>query len=294
MRLVRAFLTPGSPSSSAIEPWLDSASANTLSGAYLTFWRIPDSAEVAIRLARGLAEGRAGEQPWSDPANGRSHLARQLLRRGHLREARSVVADPQGLMRWQYVQAVLLGAVPSDSAGPTFRRWLREGELLAAQSLWWWADRRDTSFIRQIMVAQESLRGPEALRAYYSRAAPAHLALARGDTARAQEQFMALPDSICPVCSHERLARVRLLAASGRDREAAALLEVPVGMFPEALDVVWALERGRVNDRLGNRETATEAYSFVARSWRGADPELHQVVAEARSALSRLTSESGR
>ena len=96
------------------------------------------------------------------------------------------------------------------------------------------------------------------------------------------------------MCSYERLARVRLMIASGRDREAAALLEVPLGMFPEALDVVWALERGRVNDRLGNRENATEAYSFVARSWRGADPELHQVVAEARSALSRLTSEPGR
>jgi serine/threonine-protein kinase len=291
MRLVRALLTPGTASSPDLGRWLDSASANTVSGAYLAFWRTPDSAEVALRLARALAEGRPGEPPWSDPASGRSHVARQLLRRGHLREARSVVADPQGPMRWQYIQAVLLRAVSPDSAAPVFRAWLRDRELWAAQTLWWWAERGDTAFIRQVVVSLDSLRGPEGLRSFYARAAPGYLALARRDTARALEQFVALPDSLCPVCSYERLARVRLLAARGRDREAAALLDVPIGLFPEVLDVVWALERGRVNDRLGRRDDATEAYALVSRSWQHADPELQPALAEARAALSRLTSE---
>jgi hypothetical protein len=162
-----------------------------------------------------------------------------------------------------------------------------------AQTLWWWAERGDTSFIRQFLTSQDSvMRGrQEVLRPYFAQVAPAYLALARRDTTRALEQFMALPDSLCLVCAHERLVRVRLLSAKGRDREAAARLEAPISQFPDALDVVWALERGRVNDRLGNRDKAVEAYSFVAQSWRRADPELQPAVAEARAALSRLTGE---
>jgi protein kinase-like protein len=296
MRLVRALLASGSTSPPDLARWLDSASANTLSGAYLTLWRVPDSTEAAIRLARLLAEGWPGEKPWSEPANGRTHLARQLLRRGHLQEAHAIVSDPQGFMRWQYLQAVLLGVIPPDSARLTFRRWLRDPGGWAEQALWWWAERGDTTSVRQFLTSQESvmLGRREALRPYYAQAAPAYLALARRDTARALEQLMALPDSLCPVCAYERLARVRLLSARGRDREAAVQLEAPIAQFPEALEVVWALERGRVNDRLGNRDKAIEAYSFVAQSWRRADPQLQPVVAEARAALSRLTGEPRR
>ena len=296
MRLMRALLAPGSTSSPDLDRWLDSASANTLSGAYLTVWRVPDSAETAIRLARLVAEGRPGEKPWSDPAWGRHHLARQLLRRGHLQEARTTLGDPQGLMRWQYVQAVLLGVIPPDSAA------LRSGAGCATGTEW--PPKRcgggQNGAIRPRSGSSSPHRIPyswadgKRCAPIYAQAAPAYLALARRDTARALEQLMALPDSLCQVCAFERLARVRLLTAKGRDREAAARLEAPITQFPEALEVVWALERGRVNDRLGNREKAIESYSFVAQSWRRADPELQPVVAEARAALSRLTGEPRR
>jgi hypothetical protein len=292
MRLLRALLAPGSTSSPDVLRWLDSASANTLSDAYFTLWGVPDSAEVAIRLARLLAEGRPGDKPWSESAFGRGQLATQLLRRGHLQEAHATVSDPQGEMKWQYVQAVLLGVIPPDSAALTFRRWLRDRDGWAAQALWWWAERGDTTSVRQFLTSQDSLRGPEGSRPYYAQAAPAYLA--RRDTTRALEQFMALPDSLCLRCAYERLARVRLLSAKGRDREAAAQLEVPISQLPDAMQVVWALEGGRVNDRIGNRDRAIEAYSFVAQSWRHADPELQPVVAEARAALSRLTGEPRR
>jgi hypothetical protein len=84
---------------------------------------------------------------------------------------------------------------------------------------------------------------------------------------------------------------VRLLTATGRYREAAPRLDLSLGLFPEALDVVWALERARVNERLGARDKAIDAYSFVVQSWRHADRELQPVVTEARAALGRLTAE---
>jgi tetratricopeptide (TPR) repeat protein len=294
IRLVHALLSPGGGShpSVDVDGWLDSASANTLSSAYLTFWRVPDSMETALRLSRHLAEGRPGEKPWSDPANGRHHLATQLLRRGHLREARSVIGNPvEGRMKWQYLQSVLVGAVPPDSADLTTRRWLRDRDWFAAQALWWWGERRDTSSIRQFIALQDSLKGLPAGGPYSALAAPAYLALARGDTAGALDRLMTLPDSLCLICAFERLARVRLLTATGRDREAAPQLDLSIALFPEVLDVVWALERARVNERLGDRDKAIESYSFVTQSWRQTDPELQPVVAEARAALGRLTAE---
>jgi hypothetical protein len=295
MRLLRALLAPEATSAVDLGRWLDTASADVLSTAYLALEQQTDSAELATRLAR-LMVGRPGEKPWSEPAFGRRQLARQLLRRGHLREARAVVGEPRGRTKWQYAQAVLLGAVPPDSAALTFRRWLRDRDGWAARALWWWAERGDTTAVRQFMASQDSvMRGDgEAFRPFYAQAAPAYLALARRDTARALEQFMALPDSLCMVCAFERLARVRLLAAKGRDREAAARLEAPLQPGPEGLEVVWALERGRVNERLGNRAKAVEAYSIVVQSWMHPDSELQPVVAEARAALGRLTAEPRR
>lgn len=194
-------------------------------------------------------------------------------------------------MKWQYLQAVLLGAVPPDLAALTTRRWLGDRDGLTRLALWWWAERGDTGSIRQFAAIQDSLQGPPALRPYYALAAPAYLALARGDTAGALDQLTALPDSLCLICPYERLARVRLLTATGRYREAAPRLDLSLGLFPEALDVVWALERARVNERLGARDKAIDAYSFVVQSWRHADRELQPVVTEARAALGRLTAE---
>jgi hypothetical protein len=48
------------------------------------------------------------------------------------------------------------------------------------------------------------------------------------------------------------------------------------------------LERGRVAERLGEREKAIESYRFVTEAWRRPDPELQPYVSEAREALARL------
>ena len=61
-----------------------------------------------------------------------------------------------------------------------------------------------------------------------------------------------------------------------------------------ALRVMWMLERGRVNERLGARPKAIDAYLYVANAWRHADPLLLPYVTEARRGLERLSSDPAR
>jgi hypothetical protein len=51
------------------------------------------------------------------------------------------------------------------------------------------------------------------------------------------------------------------------------------------------LERGRVRERLGNRQVAADACRFVADVWRHADPALLAFAQEARDGLGRLNAE---
>ena len=57
------------------------------------------------------------------------------------------------------------------------------------------------------------------------------------------------------------------------------------------VEVLRALERGRINERLGNRDLAVQGYSFVVQAWRNPDAELRPYVDEARAALARLAGE---
>ena len=81
-----------------------------------------------------------------------------------------------------------------------------------------------------------------------------------------------------------------------RYEEAAALLARvhPGDEYPHPAEALWALERGRVNEALGRREAALQAYQSVVEMWRGADRELQPYVHQARDRLSRLVSEPRR
>ena len=126
---------------------------------------------------------------------------------------------------------------------------------------------------------------------YLSQSVAANLALAQGDSAVALSKFLALPDSACfQGCTMDGLVRVQLLEAQGRLAEALEWLNAYVhGPSPPLpSDVLRALIRGRINERLGNREPAIEAYRSVVATWAHADPELQSYVAEARSGLGKL------
>ncbi len=75
-----------------------------------------------------------------------------------------------------------------------------------------------------------------------------------------------------------------LLAAAGRDAEAAAVFDAS-----HDRRVPMMLGRARLAERLGDRPTAVKYYDFVVQAWRRPDPELQPYVAEARAALLRLS-----
>ncbi len=54
------------------------------------------------------------------------------------------------------------------------------------------------------------------------------------------------------------------------------------------LTPLFALERARLAERMGERERALREYSYVARAWRKADPELRSYKVEAEQAVAWL------
>jgi eukaryotic-like serine/threonine-protein kinase len=257
--------------------------------------RFADSGEVAVRAARSRV-GKAPDPAFFGGAPPNIPLAALLGYRGHLRQADSIAP---GRVPAVFLSLALLGAVPADSADKVFAEWARTRSQSVAAAPPWWVARGDTTSLHVWARTLDSLsRRPPApylgnLMRYQAAAARAYLALARRDTAAALDRFLALPDSLCPWCSQEPLIRVDLLVARGRLREAASLLdrEFLVNFLPDLRYVAWMLQRGRVHERLGNRDQAIEGYRFVADAWRNADPELQPLVQEARAALGRLTGE---
>jgi len=285
-------------------------SGEQLLNTWFTLAGWPDTAEVAVSLARRLTEPRVVAIFGGDSSVAITELAYTLAYRGHLREA--LLASGRQRPPWLVVEAALVGTIRPDSAGSEFARWLRDGANWfglddTPLALPWWTTRKDTlallAFLRRADETERPApgRGRAELWKYHNpwldwrysaAAARGYLALARGDTSDALNRFLALPDSLCPFCD-ERLISAQLLEARGREREAASMLDREIGHSPPSFwEPFWALERARVNERLGNRAKALAGYSFVAAVWMHADPELQPYVAEARAALKRLSGEA--
>ena len=300
--LALALLDPERAQSAELEAELDTLSDLAMTHAFTHLQYYPDSAESAVRIARAWAE-RSSDV--------RYQLRWVLAFRGHLNEAYRAIQQVDWRIPetrfWTaqaaFAELALLGAFPDDTVRAVYDAWLDagygEGVFLTHR---WRADRGDTAALRRIIQVGEE-RLPErraavspdsALGIWGTQCARAYLSLARGDTAAALEAFEALRDwPTVPWAYKERLTRAQLLAAVGRDAEAAAVLDqIPsVGYPPAPVEVVWILERARVNDRLGNREKAAEGYAYVVDVWRDADPLLQPFVEEARRALRRLVAE---
>ena len=291
MRLVERLLDSAQATTPATAQLLDTLPSEVLAVARPALDRWADSAETAVRLARRLA---ANGSPF-----GRLTLAAALAYRGRLRDASRSPANPPP---WLLGELAALGGLSGDTATALFGRWLAQDNPAARFALPWWSLQGDTMSVRDFLHRADQ-HSRSALNEfvtgqwrYGGDAARAYLALARGDSGDAVRRFALLPDSLCPACFLMRLTRVQSLERLGRDRDAAVLLDqLPFAAFwSSPSEVLWLLERGRVNERLGDRDPAAQAYAFVADVWRHADPELQPYVAEAKAALQRLSAEPRR
>jgi tetratricopeptide (TPR) repeat protein len=262
--------------------------------------RLPDSSEVAVALSRFVADRRWHEPPMNDSSFNRRQLARSLLSRGHLRAGHEVLFQAHnGSDALFFSETALLGGIPADTARAIFRqRLVASSPAVMAQGLPWWASHRDTVSLRLAGARADSLaKGTSADRTvarYVAASARAYLALAQRDTSAAIQQLLVLPREECPACYLDRLTLAQLLAEKRRDREAWQILQAEHAastLAPWPTEVLWLLLRGRVGERLGERDRAARAYAWAAGMWRNADPELQPYVKEAREGLARLTAE---
>jgi tetratricopeptide (TPR) repeat protein/tRNA A-37 threonylcarbamoyl transferase component Bud32 len=303
-QLTLALLDPERAQSEEVRVMLDTVSENALEHAMVPLQRLPDSAESALRVARAMAERSAA---------GRGDLRRLLAHRGHLDAAYNdftatdwrLPTVRNWLSQDLFAELALLGAIPEDTVRVIFDSWIEqgygEGSYLTNR---WRADRRDTVGLERIVsmneMALESLRleadVDTAIVKWSAACSRAYLSLARGDTTTALERFAGLRiwPSV-PLAYKQRLAYAQMLVAVGRDVEAAAVLDeiTEVWHAPGPVEVIWVLERARVNERLGNYEKAIRDYSHLMDVWRNADAVLLPMVDEAREAVARLTSEEG-
>jgi hypothetical protein len=269
--------------------------------------RWPDSAETAIRAARAYTAAKLRTAPKNiDSLQARAPLALALAYRGHLAESYALTHDDISFL---FGDLAILGGVPRDTAERIFAEWAAtkrpDGPIWMAD---WWGARGDTARLAHM----EQTLGAGALAfvepqvpaiakdiiGYLVLSTRAYLTLARGDSAAALKQFLALPDSACfNICSIDVLFRAQLLEARGRTAEALASLDhhldgawIPV--LPS--EVLRMLERGRLNEKLGHKDAAVAAYAYVADAWAHADAVLLPYVNEARAGVARLVGEGAR
>jgi eukaryotic-like serine/threonine-protein kinase len=307
-RLAQTMLDPVSARSAEAARLLDTVSAVPLWNVTLNLLSWPDSAETSVRLGRSLLTGHRsfrGAPPFvADSLERRWVLARALVFRGHLREAREVgrVDRIDGFFN-PFMELAVIGGIPEDTVAAVLRRAAEQGGFGEHRALPWWAARHDTSslksYVRRADSAARVGKNPLArsFAGYLRDAAGSYLALARFDSATALKGLTALADSACLAnqCFFQKLTQARLYAARKQDREAAQVLDnwLETGKL-SPLFTLGTLERGHLAERLHDPERAMRSYQFVVDVWRHADPELQPYVAEARAGLARLTGEAAR
>ena len=314
IRLAALLLDPDRSRSPETARTIDSASARVLFDvAIFHLQASADSGEAAIRVARALMtrQGGNGSQPWSDTLMYPQLLANQLAYRGRLQEAyavnRRLLLDAHGSRFTRFLDPfftlALLGAVPESLAAATLKSydspeaWPSGGvnTQRRLQGLPWWLARGDTAAIASFALrAEPESKRPTTPRGklrsdYLHAAARAYLALARADTAGALDLFQDVPETLCMAnyCFHAKLTEARLLDAGRQTRQAGVVLDRWV-WGGGTLSGIGFLERGRIAEKLSERQKAMDSYQFLADLWRNADSQLQPYVREARAGLERL------
>ena len=303
-RLFENLVDPRTARAEATSQELDSL-APTLSfmmGGVFDQW--PDSAETQVRVAGAFTAYRLRRATSAaESSQARQPLGMARAYRGHLLDAYREVGTQNPFL---YAEIAVLGGVPRDSSDLVLAQLLKSPNQAGPWTIAWAGARRDTAALLQM---EQRLKGAigqlppnvppiaRELIGYMVKSTNAFLTLARGDTTSALARFQTLPDSACfTYCALDVLQRVQLLEARGRHQEALASLERSGASLLPALpsDVVRTLVRGRLRERLGQREEAVADFNYVVDVWARADSVLQPYVTEARAGLSRLGAEPQR
>jgi serine/threonine-protein kinase len=305
MQLVASLLRQPPVDSSALKARLLTARPNVRMVALRTLTRYPDRAETGARMARAILSAASDAGAGGMTAAARTQVAEALAWRGYLNDAYQVYGERDNSLIAADLFA--LGVTPRIGGADMIRRWTAE-TAAGSQPPYFFAllpsvsQARDTAAINVLLqFASEFTRTvapsmPPQMRANALEwlrlaviATNAHLALARGDSTGALRHLETLPDSTCTMfCAEVPLLTAQLLMSRGRYEEAATVLgrRLPLGDRP--IELVYALERGRVSEQLGKREAAIEAYTLVVDSWANGDSLAQAVVRTAREGLRRL------
>jgi tRNA A-37 threonylcarbamoyl transferase component Bud32/tetratricopeptide (TPR) repeat protein len=267
------------------EAMLDTLPLRVIQKAFGAIQRLPDSAEVGIRVLRGGLR-RA-------PDDGMRHafstiLGNELSLRGHIAEAWQLALSNKSYVAGEIAG---LGLMPPDVVTKELRPWLAANDDRFIAPMPWLALTHDSAtLLAQAKVmdgfAARDTTPQHGVKAYVAAAFRAYAALARGDTTEATRLFTALPDSVLTI-PFDAFMQARLIGRQDPKR-AIAILERHVA----GTDLLYGareLERGRLAEKIGDRQRAVDAYSYVASVWRSADsPQLRDGAKEATDALKRL------
>lgn len=309
MTLMTAMLEAGGRRSPGVDSLIDAASPSTLGRTYYTVWGWPDSADVAIKVARAAARPASGEvRSRHDSIVVDRNLRQRQGVRGRLREAcdglhpRSAAADVLS-------SCVILGVVDSAHASGVVTTWIGdvekqgEGRWLVWRLFPWFATQGDTAKLARLegayvrLVPREADSGDRELARYLAASAGAYRVLARSDTAEAIQRFTMLVDSAMPPENQDdndhprdlnELTLAQLLSRTGDSDAALNRLRHRTFMHYLVPGVLWELEHGHAADAAGEKAEAREAYRYVVDSWARGDPEVQPYVVQGRAGLTRV------
>src|SRR6185503_965759 len=273
--------------SAAARTFMDTVPLDVARRAFPALQRLPDSAEAGLLLLR------AGMRRVPDGTAGRRQLTslyiNQLAMRGHIAEAWTLAVKNR---HYAAAEIAALGLVPRDTALAAMLPWMSSQTDASTFAYAVLASARDSVRLASMSAGIEQFARTDTVASrrpifeYVIAVLRAYTALAKGDTAAAIRNFDAVPDSVIslPV---DQFVHARLIAPSD-PRRAIALLERRAASGT-LLGVARDLERGRIAERIGEREKAVDSYSYVADVWQYAESQpLRDAAKEARDALGRL------
>jgi TolB-like protein len=292
MRLAWRLTDPALAGTEETRRIIDTASVDLLQHGVTGLIEWPDSGETILRIARQIRARSLGPSARFDSVRTARHLSSLLMLRGHAREALSVRRSDETL-----ALAMVAGETPAPAADSALMKGMSKGEGCGPCVVSFWGMLGDTASIQYLTHLGDSVarlpHPPVDIRFIRHTLAVGHayLTLARHDTAGALREFTAIPDSLCHSCGWSFITQARLLSASGKNAEGAALLD-EVGVFNSPVGTLAEFERARIAEKLGDKVRARDGYAFVAGMWQHGDPFFKRYADESNAGLKRLSDEN--